>query len=56
MIEELRALAASWPHERDRGYYILPDGTEQRLWDSGCHELCRRCALEKLLDTNANQC
>lgn len=49
LVDQLRALAASWSHERDRGYYVHPDGREERLWDSGCHNLCRRCALERLL-------
>lgn len=55
MAERLAALVSSWPHQRDRGYYIRKDGTEERLWDSGCHNQCRRCEIEKFLIGEAVQ-
>lgn len=49
-MQKLRELAASWMHERDRGYYIGKDGAIERIWDAGCHKMCRRCQLEKALE------
>jgi len=42
-------LARTWPHKRDRGYYIRTDGSGELLWDSGCGKFCERCSIDKLL-------
>lgn len=51
-MAELLALAKSWAHERDRGWIETPFGSGNwyMLWDSNCHETCKRCQLEKLLE------
>lgn len=51
ILDALEKLIRRWPHQRDVGYYLHPDGREERLWEAGCHSLCRRCQLENFIAT-----
>ena len=46
-MSELKRIVARWNHERDRMIYIHPDGREEKIYDSGCGDWCRRCQIEQ---------
>ena len=50
MSERLLQVISKWGHDRDRGYWRRNDSEPWKLlWDSGCHELCKKCQIENVL-------
>lgn len=57
MAERLASLISRWPHERDRVLVETTLGSDnwRVLFDSGCHDLCHRCEIEKFLNNEVHK-